>query len=140
MREIAVLFTDDLDRRSPASETVPLRFGDKTVEIDLSKQHYDELWALLAPYFKVGRPLSSGGLPVVAPPRKRPGRPTAERKAFLAGLRKYAELTGITLSPTTSGGYKYPQALEEEFARAIADGSYGLDGLPTGKAASGDEQ
>jgi Lsr2 len=135
MRSVRILveLTDDLDPDVVAVKTDTLTLNGRSVEIDLSQQNHDELVAWFERYHKAGRKPGTGAT-VIGPPKAQRGRPTAERKAFLAGIQVYAKHRGIELQPLSAGGWKYPDQLQEEFAADIAAGKYTIDGNPTAKA------
>lgn len=56
-----VIRIDDMDGVSRAEETVRLGLGSKTVELDLSTDHYKSLKDALEPFLEAGTPVRTNG-------------------------------------------------------------------------------
>lgn len=68
MKQTTVVIVDDLDG-TPGAGSYTFALSGRTLEIDLTREHYAELVAALAPFVAVARP---------AQPRRRPGRNAME--------------------------------------------------------------
>lgn len=115
MRRIQVI--DDLNGESEAAETVVLALRNKEVELDLCKENIADLEALLAPYFKAGRPVGS------APPfsRVRSGFGGSTSRQYNADTRAWGKENGWPyLKSGGKGGSYIPTGLKKAYAAHLA--------------------
>ena len=104
-----IALVDDIDNangvHTPADGTYRLSWDGSTVELDLTKQHRREIDDLVAHLFRIGTAVHE---------TRRPQSPG--RRAYLAGLRAWADALGRRSDYCTeSGHYYYPKALCAEY-------------------------
>jgi hypothetical protein len=147
MREIIFADWDDYDlregRKTHAEQTVLIGRDGKWRELDLSEENVARLNAVLAPWWEAGRTpekeVGKGPLDRSRPERESPepaadrsngARPTSrrhgtpERRAYLLGLRQWADANGFTYTtkPTDAnahGSYYYPKTLADAYAEYL---------------------
>lgn len=112
----AIMIFDDLDyhaggKRTPADVTVRLAYEGETVELDLTKDHAEQLFHLVEPYLRAGTDIPAG--------RTAP-RPTYSRKgsSYYKALAEFAAERGAT---RLRNG-RWPKAIRDEWdARQSAE-------------------
>jgi hypothetical protein len=87
-----VTLIDDIDG-GEADETIEFSFRGQTYEIDLAKDHIEDMAEFLGPYIEAGRKVSGG----VARRGFKPAR-SAGRKGELAEIRQWAKDQGYAIS------------------------------------------
>lgn len=88
-----VRLVDDIDG-SEADGTVELALDGKAYEIDLSKQHADELRSILDPYVRAARRTGGGS----SGRRQRVATATAKPRPDLSAVREWAGQNGFEVS------------------------------------------
>jgi hypothetical protein len=99
-----------------ADRTHQLALDGRTVEIDLTAAHYDELAKLLSRYFAAGRKGPGGDR---TPGGRRPGSGRATG-SYNAGMRAYADAHGISYRTQAHGKPSYNVGLRRAYA-ALTD-------------------
>jgi hypothetical protein len=83
-----ILYVDDIDG-SEAEGTVRFGYGGTDYEIDLNKQHADQLAEAIAPFIAAGRKVSS---------TRRSGRRSRGSRQDLSDVRAWARSQGLKVS------------------------------------------
>lgn len=125
MKEVTVSNWDDLDyangKRVEAARlpSLVLTLASRTVELDLTQEHRDELEQMLTPYFEAGR----------APERKTSGAAGESKhrgpykrhpRAYYEGLRAWAAEHDIKITVSKEGKHDYTKSLQERYDAHLA--------------------
>lgn len=101
-------------RKEEAAHTgCKLVWGQREVLLDLTDDHYRELFATLEPWLKAGHRAD----------KVNTGSRTSGRhpRAYYEGLRKFAADRGVELTADGSGKYSYPPQLRREFEESLRE-------------------
>jgi hypothetical protein len=154
VQEIQIIMSDDLvftetGQRVPAVVTRRIALDGQEAEVDLTREHDEELAGLLDRYFRAGRAPDRGSPPAAAGPDPGPGGPGTHR--FTPGVisrnrrirafaqerdlrsRKHPELPAYE---TPGGRWYYPAWLKEMYAEYEAGQQAAAGARVPGGAAS----
>jgi hypothetical protein len=109
-RNIAVVFTDDLDG-SPGAETVAFSLDGVSYEIDLGQPNRAILADAVAPFIAGGRRVRHGG-------RRRDGDPAGAARVDRGAIRAWAREAGLTVSERGRISAKVMQRYDEAHSQA----------------------
>jgi hypothetical protein len=130
-------FYDDLDlhnkgEKNPARKTVKVGLDDKTVELDVSEEHYHEIYEFIAPLMAAGRKIGASGKVPVSTNVIRTGGGEGSRKAaidYRRALREWVRENGLKNhagngwayeTETGTGSTYYPVWLIEKYEDYLA--------------------
>jgi hypothetical protein len=125
MKAWALVLTDDLDRKrgvtTPATESVTFTWGGVEYDLDLTKGHYDDLMAFMQTYIEAATPAAKEGQPLMGGHGQGGDMSEQTRRAYLAGMRRWADQRGRTNEyKAPGGGFYYKIPLRRDYEAWLA--------------------